>query len=86
MKYSEARAFFRNARFSSAAVRDMANKAIQHCTEYGFGLAQSGLFGQFESQRWHFCSGLRHHHRRPDGVAWYCPISARPRAKARCAH
>jgi hypothetical protein len=86
MKYAEARKFFRNARFSSGAIREMANEAIPHCTAYGFTLEQSGLFGQFESQRWFFCSSLRHHHRRSDGRAWYCPVSARPRAKARCAH
>ena len=86
MKYAEARLFFRNARFHSAAVRDMANQAIAHCCEYGFTLEQSGLWGQFEAQRGFFCSGLRHHHRRADGHAWYCPVMARPRAKARCAH
>jgi hypothetical protein len=86
MKYAEARQFFNNARFASGTVREMANSAVAHCAEYSFTLEQSGLFGQFESQRWLFCSALRHHHRRADGHAWYCPISARPRAKARCAH
>jgi hypothetical protein len=84
MKYSEVRRYFWNARFCSGAIRRLANAALPAMVQGKVNPENSGLFEAAETQRENL-SHLRHHHRRSDRKAWYCPGFARPRAKKRCA-
>jgi len=84
MKYSEVRRYFWNARFCSGAIRRLANAALPAMVQGKVNPENSGLFEAAETQCENL-SHLRHHHRRSDRKAWYCPGFARPRAKKRCA-